>query len=124
MRYSCLAAALVIGAAAIGLVTFSIAQASVAPPIAELVQACRAEAVRGHLRHLGTQRLAIDAHKTRMIDLCNRLQVAGAADRDSLLRDCMSEAAWGALHVHRGGNHDRSHMIRQRLLCENLAAAQ
>lgn len=81
----------------------------------ELVQACKAEAAQGHLRHLTTQKHAIDEHKQRMIDHCQNAQTVAEVDREKALRGCRKEAAWGAR------SHDRTHMLRLQRLCEKLA---
>ena len=81
----------------------------------QLVQACKAEAAQGHIRHLSTQKHAIDAHRQRMTDHCQSSQSITAGDREQFLRNCRKEAAWGAR------SHDRPHMLRLQRLCEKLA---
>jgi len=41
-----------------------------------------------------------------------------------LLRVRMKEAAWWAMHVHRGSTFDRSHLLRQQALRARLVASQ
>lgn len=89
--------------------------------VADLARACKLEAKRGHFKHASSQRSEIEAHKRRMSILCDALSVATANGQDGVVRKCKSEAAWGARHVHRGGNADRSHMLRLQRLCDKLA---
>ena len=94
------------------------ARASAAEPQSPkqlVVQACKAEAMQGHIRHLSTQKHAIDAHRQRMTDHCQNSQNITAGDREQFLRSCRKEAAWGAR------SHDRPHMLRLQRLCEKLA---
>lgn len=88
--------------------------------VADLVRACKLEAKRGHFKHASGQRSEIEEHKRRMSNLCDEWSAATASGQDEVVRKCKSEAAWGARHVHRGGNADRSHMVRLQLLCDQL----
>lgn len=88
---------------------------------AELVRACKSEATKGHFKHVSSQRSEIEAHKQRMSILCDEWNAVTASGQDAVVKKCKSEAAWGARHVHRGGNADRSHMVRLQRLCHQLA---
>lgn len=89
--------------------------------VADLVRACKLEAKRGHFKHASGQRSAIEAHKRRMSILCDEWSAATVSGQDEVAKKCKSEAAWGARHVHRGDNADRSHMVRLQRLCDQLA---
>lgn len=103
-----------ISATALSVMVFASARAADLQSPAELVQACKAEAVQGHSRYLHRQRQAIDAHKRRMIEHCEGSRRIGEGDREKFLRSCRKEAAWGAR------SYDRRHMLRQQRLCEKL----
>lgn len=88
---------------------------------AELVHMCKLEAVRGHFKHTSGQRSEIEAHRRRMSALCDELSADHKKDPNEFLQICRKEAAWGARHVHRGSNSDRSHVVRLQRLCGKLA---
>jgi len=111
-------------AAAIALATVAAPDTVAAEELAtvKLIRECKVEAASSHLRHATTRRALILAHKARMKSLCDEWALP-AADQVDLLGRCRAEAAVEARHIHRGGNYDRGHMIRQTRLCDDLAAA-
>lgn len=94
--------------------------------VVSLVNACRQEALRGHMRVgrllplMGPQ---VDSHRARMIAICEGWRATGGEALPALLTQCLNEAAMGPRVLHNGRDLDRDHVARQKRLCRELSAA-
>lgn len=87
-----------------------------------LVEACEAEAMKGHFRTQTTNGFAVRAHRERMKLLCiESMSVRSEASAEWLSR-CRTESRVAVRPFSRG-NLDRLHMLRHLRLCGELAAA-
>lgn len=94
--------------------------------VVSLVNACRQEALRGHMRVgrllpvMGPQ---VDSHRERMIAICEGWRATSGEASAALLTQCLNEAAMGPRVLHNGRDLDRDHVARQKKLCRELSAA-
>ena len=90
--------------------------------LSALVEACEAEAMKGHFRAQTTNGSIVRAHRERMKLLCIESMSARSETRAEWLARCRTESRV-AVNPFRRGNLDRLHMLRHLRLCGELAAA-
>lgn len=94
-------------------------------PADALIAQCRQEAMRGHLRVgrlLPLKGPVVEAHRTRMVAICNSWLSVKSGDADDLLSQCLAEATRGPRVWHKGRDLDRDHVARLKTVCRSLAS--